>query len=157
VNLSGAGSAERIWLEEATADYFVTLGMRHPHLGRYFQPGDDNGELAHPSVVISYRFWQSHFRGDSAVIGDTGRLHNHPITIIGVTPPDYHGVDPILDIDVFAPLNQTWPTLTGSLSDRATSNFNAIGVLKPGLSLASAREAVRAKARVLERDYPDAN
>ena len=157
VNLSGGGTAERVWLEEATADYFVTLGMRQPYLGRYFQPGDDNGELAHPSVVLSYKFWQSHFRGDSTVIGDTIRLNNHPITIIGVAPAEFHGIDPILDIDVFAPLNQTWPTLTGSLSDRASSNFNAIGVLKPGLSLLSAREAVRAKARVLERDYPDAN
>src|SRR5262245_23434134 len=59
VNLSGGGAAERVWLEEATADYFVTLGLRQPYLGRYFQPGDDNGELAHPSVVLSYKFWQS--------------------------------------------------------------------------------------------------
>jgi predicted permease len=157
VNLSGGGgTAERIWMEEASANYFTTLGVK-PYLGRLFEPGEDEGELTHPVIVLSYKFWQSHFGGDPNVVGDTIRLNNHPIRIIGVTPSEFHGVDPLLDIDGFSPINQTWPTMTPDLRDRGSSSFNTFGTLKPGLSLAAAREAVRAKAKVLERDYPEAN
>ncbi|HEY9227357.1 MAG TPA: ADOP family duplicated permease, partial [Gemmatimonadaceae bacterium] len=156
LNLSAGGTAERVWMEEGTANYFTTLGVK-PYLGRLFQPGDDDGELAHPVVVLTYKFWQSHFNGDPNVIGDTIRLNNHPITIIGVTPPEFHGVDPLLDMDAFTPINQTWPSFGASINDRAGSAFNVFGVLAPGVSVNTAREAVRAKARVLERDYPEAN
>ena len=156
MSISGGRGAQRIWTEQATANYFRTLGVR-PLLGHFFEDHDDDGELAHPVIVLSYKFWQSHFNGDPNVIGDTLRLNNHPIRIIGVTPRGFHGADALLDIDAFTPLNQTWPTYGASLHDRGASGFNVIGLLKPGLSLASAREAVRGKAKALEREYPETN
>ncbi len=108
INVSGGRGADRVWVEETTANYCTTLGVK-PMLGRVWQPGDDDGELAHPYVVLTYRFWQSHFGGSAAVIGDTIRLNNHPATIIGVTPPEFHGADALLDMDAFTLLNQTWP------------------------------------------------
>lgn len=156
MSLSGGRGAERVWVEEATANHFRVLGV-HPLLGRLFEPGDDDGELTHPEIVLSYKFWQSHFGGDPNVVGDTIRLNNHPMHIIGVTPPTFHGADALLDIDAFAPLNQTWPTYGASLHDRSGTGFNVIGLLRPGLSLAAARAAVRGKAKLLEREYPDVN
>jgi len=156
VNISGGRGAERIWTEEATANYFTTLGVR-PLLGHLFQPGDDDGELAHPVMVLSYKFWQSHFGGDPNVVGDTLRVNNHPIRIIGVTPPSFHGADALIDIDAFVPINQTWPTYGPSLYDRAGAGFNVIGLLKSGLALDAARAAVRTKAKLLERTYPESN
>lgn len=156
MNVSDGRGAQRIWTEEGTANYFTVLGVK-PLLGRLFQPGDDEGEVAHPYIVLSYKFWKSHFGGNPNVVGDTIRLNNHPITIIGVTPPEFHGKDPLLDIDAFAPLNQTWPSFGPSLNDRASSNLNAFGILRPGLSLAAAKEAVRAKSRALESQYPASN
>jgi predicted permease len=156
INVSGGRGADRVWVEETTANYFTTLGVK-PMLGRVWQPGDDDGELAHPYVVLTYRFWQSHFGGSAAVIGDTIRLNNHPATIIGVTPPEFHGADALLDMDAFTLLNQTWPAYGSSLRDRGSSMLNVIGLLRPGLSLAAARQAVNAKAATLERQYPEAN
>jgi predicted permease len=154
-NLSSGRGAERIWMEEATANYFTVLGVK-PFLGRFYRPDEDNGELAHPVIVLSYALWQSHFGGNPAVVGDTIRINNHPITIIGVTPPEFHGVDPLLEMSAFTPLNQTWPTF-GSLTDRAGVSFNVVGTLARGVSLAAARQAVRAKAKSLEKEYPEAN
>jgi len=156
MNMSGGRGAERIYTEEGTANYFNVLGVK-PLLGRLFQPGDDEGEVAHPYIVLSYKFWKSHFGGNPNVIGDTIRLNNHPITIIGVTPPEFHGKDPLLDIDAFAPLNQTWPSFGESIHDRANIALTAFGILQPGVSLDAAKQAVRAKSRTLERQYPESN
>jgi predicted permease len=156
MNLAGGNGANRIWTEETTANFFETLGVK-PLLGRLFTAGDDQGELAHPVIVLTYGFWQSQFGGSASVIGDTIRLNNHPIRIIGVTPPGFHGVDPLLRLSAFTPLNQTWPSFGGSLRDRADGELNLIGTLRPGLSLAAAKQAVAARARALEREYPESN
>jgi putative ABC transport system permease protein len=109
VNLSGGRGAERMWIEEVTANFFTLLGLR-PALGRLLVPGDDQGALAHPYIVLDYDFWQSHFGGNPHVVGDTIRLNDHPVTIIGVAPRGFHGVDAMLRVDGFTPLNQTWPS-----------------------------------------------
>jgi len=156
LNISGGRGADRIWVEESSADYFNTLGVK-PLLGRLWQPGDDDGELAHPYIVLSYKFWQSHFGGSASVIGDTIRVNNHPATIIGVTPAGFQGVDPLIEMDAFTLLNQSWPSYGAVLQDRASSIVNVFGLLRPGLSLAAARHAVKTKAATLERLYPEAN
>jgi len=117
LNISGGRGADRIWVEESTADYFNTLGVK-PLLGRLWQPGDDDGELAHPYIVLSYKFWQSHFGGSASVIGDTIRVNNHPATIIGVTPAGFQGVDPLIEMDAFTLLNQSWPSYGAVLRSR---------------------------------------
>ncbi len=53
----------RVWGYEATGNYFRTLGLQ-PLLGRFFGPEVDDQPVAHPVVVLSYRYWQSHFAGD---------------------------------------------------------------------------------------------
>ena len=156
MNLAGGNGANRIWTEETTANFFETLGVK-PFIGRLFGPDEDQGELAHPVIVLAYDFWQSQFGGSAAVIGDTIRLNNHPIRIIGVTPPGFHGVDPLLRLSAFTPINQTWPSFGGSMRDRASGSFNLIGTLRPGLSLAAAKKAVAARAKALEREYPTSN
>jgi predicted permease len=156
MNLAGGSGADRIWTEETSANFFDVLGVK-PLVGRLFAPDEDAGELAHPVIVLTYDFWQSHFGGSSAVIGDTIRLNDHPIRIIGVTPPGFHGVDPLLRMSAFTSLNQTWPSFGAALRDRGNTSFNLIGTLRPGLSVAAAQKAVAARAHALEREYPSSN
>jgi MacB-like periplasmic core domain len=106
VNLSGAHGAQRIFVQDVTANFFATLGMR-PAIGRLFQPGDDDGELAHPYIVLTHAFWMSRFGGDPSAIGDTIRINNHPVTIIGVTPAGFEGTDGLLAADGFTPIAAT--------------------------------------------------
>jgi predicted permease len=156
VNVSGSHGAQRVMVQDVTANFFPMLGLR-PAVGRLLQPGDDDGELAHPYIVLSYAFWQSHFGGDPAAIGDTIRVNNHPVTIIGVTPAGFEGTDGLLAIEAFTAINQTWPSYGAKLQDRGSGGFNVIGRLRPGLSLGAARAAVAAKTATLEREYPANN
>ena len=156
VELATDRGADRIWIDDATANYFAVLGLR-PLLGRTFLPDEDRGVLAHPTIVITYKAWQSRFAGDSSVIGRVIRINDHPVTVIGVMPPEFHGVRPLVDIDGVAPIEQVSPVYGAALEDRASPAFSVFGRLRPGVSLSAAKEAVRVKARQLERAYPATN
>ena len=116
-----------------------------------------DGALAHPVIVLTYKAWQAQFAGDSGVVGAPSRINGHPVTVIGVMPPEFHGVRPLVDIDGIAPIDQVWPAYGAMLEDRAATAVSVFGRLRPGVSLSAAREAVRVKARQLERAYPVTN
>jgi putative ABC transport system permease protein len=68
---------------------FPTLGVP-PLLGRNLGPSDSpDGPEPQPVVVLHYRFWQRHFRGDPAVIGKKLELNHTQYTIVGVTRPNF--------------------------------------------------------------------
>jgi MacB-like protein len=139
--LDNGRGADRLWIDEGTANYFSTLGLR-PLLGRTFLPGDDDGVLAHPNLVLTYKAWQARFGGDSSVIGRVVRINDHPMTVIGVTPPEFHGVLPLVDIDGVVALNQLWPANPQVLEDRRVFSMNVVGRLRAGVSREQARRAV---------------
>jgi predicted permease len=156
VELNTAGGAERLFVDDVTANFFSVLGLP-AFLGRTFARGEDDGALAHPTVVLTYKGWKAHFAGDSSVVGRVVQINDHPVTVIGVMPPEFHGVRPIVDVDGVTCLNQVWPSYGLDLENRASFTFDVFGHLREGLSLAQAREAVRIKARQLEREYPTTN
>jgi predicted permease len=156
VELETDRGADRLWIDDGTANYFSVLGLR-PLLGRTFAPDDDRGVLSHPSIVLTYKAWMKHFAGDSGVVGRAIRINDHPVTVIGVMPPEFHGIRPLVAIDGVAPIDQVWPAYGAVLEDRGALTVSVFGRLRPGVSLASAREAVRLRARQLERAYPTTN
>jgi predicted permease len=156
VELNGDRGAERIWIDDATANYFSVLGLQ-PLLGRTFAADEDRGVLSHPTIVLSYKSWQARFAGDSDVVGRVIRINEHPVTVIGVMPPEFHGVRPLVDIDGVAALNQIWPAYGDALESRSAMIVSVFGRLRRGVSLSTAREAVRLKAKQLERAYPSTN
>ena len=60
-------------------------------LGRTILPDDDR-PTAPPVAVISSKYWHSRFGTDPAVVGKTIRVNNVPVTIVGVLPPEFTGV-----------------------------------------------------------------
>jgi putative ABC transport system permease protein len=156
VTLATDRGADRLWVDEATANYFSTIGL-HAYIGRTFLPDEDDGVLAHPTIVLSYKAWRSHFAADSSVIGRVIRVNDHPMTVIGVTPSEFHGVRPLVDIDGVTCFNQIWPAEGAALEDRRSFAYDAIGRLRPGISLSQARAAVRLDAERLQRAYPTTN
>ena len=119
VELNTDRGAERLWIDDATANYFSVLGLTSM-LGRTFAPGDDDGVLAHPYIVLTYKAWRKHFGGDSGVVGRVIRINDHPVTVIGVMPPEFHGVRPIVDIDGVTCINQVWPAYGSNLENRGS-------------------------------------
>ena len=75
-------------------------------IGRTFGPADDqpNGGPDGPVAVISYGLWQRAFGGAAATAGETLEIDRVRFTIVGVTPPDFFGLDVGHSVDVMFPL-----------------------------------------------------
>jgi len=84
--LDTGDNASRVWLYEASGNYFDVLHIR-PYLGRLFHASDEHGSNSAPYIVLTYAYWHTRFRDDRDVIGRSVQLNKHPFTIIGVTPP----------------------------------------------------------------------
>ncbi|HEU5453222.1 MAG TPA: ABC transporter permease, partial [Terriglobales bacterium] len=142
------GGAEKAGGRIVTGDYFQTLGVQ-PLIGRTFTGDEDRVPGGDPYLVISYGYWQRRFSGDPSVIGRTVRVRNFPFTIIGVAPPSFFGDVVGSRPDFWAPMMME-PTLMPGRDFLETPNTSAlllIGRLKPGVTLAQAREDVNAIVR----------
>src|SRR5579863_9416688 len=99
-------------------------------LGRGLQPSDAiDGQDPQPVVVLSYKFWQRHFNGDSSVLGKTLQLVRKNYLIVGVASSRFTWGDG----DVYLPLK-----ITGD----PVKSFYAGVRLKPGISHAQANAAL---------------
>jgi predicted permease len=122
-----------------SGEMFSTLGVR-PWKGRMFYAEDDRPGCGTPGMVISYAFWQSEFGGQDSPIGKSLLIRQHPIEIIGVTPPSFFGLEVGEKFDValpFCSLPALYPEDT-SLRRRDYFWLTVMGRLKRGGSLAQA-------------------
>src|SRR4029077_19583003 len=98
-------TARALRSEYVSGHYFSTLGVG-AFGGRIITPEDDTPS-APPVAVLSHRAWQTTYGGDTAVVGSTFIIENHPFTIVGVAPPGFFGEmlesDPP---DIWMPLQQ---------------------------------------------------
>ncbi len=140
--------------EFVSANWFDELGAG-PAAGRMFHRGVDDTASAPAVVVLSYRFWQRSFGGRLDLVGSTIRLNGQPTVVAGVTDARFPGLDrsdfwiPIERIAYFQPASAV-------LNDWATQTVQMYGRLRPGVSLAGAREASRAVMADLAAARPDA-
>lgn len=104
INLSVDGSAEpSVRGHLVTANYFSLLGVSAV-LGRAIDQNDNLLPNGHPVAVLSHGYWERRFAGDPGVIRRTVRLSATPFTIIGITPPEFFGVEVGDAPDVFVPI-----------------------------------------------------
>jgi predicted permease len=139
---------------DVTGNYFDLLGVR-PEIGRFFHASDEHGPGSAPYVVLSDALWRREFHADPAVIGKTVDLSTHPFTIVGVAPPDFHGLERFLWPDYFVPMvNEEQVEGWDFLQSRLYNPVAVIGRLKPGVTPQQATENLNAIARDLEKEYP---
>src|SRR5919198_503578 len=137
----GGAEATKLNAVFATGNYFSMLGAT-TELGRTWGASECATPGACPFAVLSYDFWQRQYGGDRGVMGRTISLNRQPITILGVAARDFRGVD-ITVPDMWVPLlmrEQLVPE-PGQLTARDFSWLRVIGRLKPGVSVAQARQA----------------
>jgi predicted permease len=129
-----------------SGDYFSTLGVS-TILGRTIDRADDQLAGGSAVAVISYKYWRERLAGDPAVVGTKIVVNNYPFTIIGVTPPEFFGLQSGQQIDVSVPLKmiaQLRPeyAMTGTRYDVLRSAirpaFFIMGRLRPGVTVATA-------------------
>jgi hypothetical protein len=84
--VTGSDVPDDVIAIEMTGSHLQFLGLA-PLLGRYFLPADaPDGQDPQPVAVLSYKFWQRHYRGDPALVGKTIQLDHKTYTILGVMP-----------------------------------------------------------------------
>jgi predicted permease len=141
VNVVVDGQAEIATGFISTGNYYRLLGV-NASLGRTIIPEDDQPS-APPVAVISARYWRSRFGSDPAVVGKVVRINNVPVTIIGVLPASFTGVQQAVSDppDVAVPLALDAPLSTGPPEQPRASQptywwLQVIGRLKPGATAA---------------------
>ncbi|MGO9443082.1 MAG: ABC transporter permease [Terriglobales bacterium] len=160
LSIGEEGKTERAFAELVSANYFDVLKVK-PVLGRTFLPEDGlDREGGAALAVIGYRMWQTRFRGDPKVLGQTIRLNRHELTIIGVAPRGFRGTLAGVLFEVWIPVTMATAMGTGdgTLHYRATRDETSTIVrLKPGVTLPQARAEVAAIGKRLAAAHPDTN
>src|SRR5256714_1234949 len=155
-NLATGGEAHYARGNWVSGDYFNTLGER-PILGRVFTREDDHRGCGAPGAVISYGFWQREFAGDPAALGRKITLEGHPFEIIGITSPNFYGVEVGRSYDVAVPICSE-PLIHGEDSIYNMRHgwwISAMGRLKPGWTIAKATAQLRSiSPAILEATVP---
>jgi putative ABC transport system permease protein len=137
-------------------DLLTTLGVR-PELGRGFAPEDEKAGTR--VILISHALWMTQFGGDASVIGRTIRLSGDSFTMIGVMPASFL-------FPVTAPKTAIWTTLAvdntntpgeSMFTERGAHFLNAIGRLKPDVTVAQASQDIASVAAYLAKQYPKSN
>ena len=134
-----------------TANYFDVLEAV-PLLGRTFRPGED-APGKDDVVMMSYALWQSTFGGDPSIVGRTIDLDAKAYTVIGVLGPDFFSPH-IFNVqpDLWIPRS-----FDRARDDRVLRDLLVYGRLRDGISLESARSAVRTIAAQIGAQHPDTN
>ncbi len=144
----------RVWMEEASGNYFDALKLK-PYLGRLFHGADEHGPNSAPYIVLTYAYWHSHFHEDRGVVGRLIRLNKHPFTIIGVTPPGFHGTLSFFNPDLFVPIVNHPMFGEDDFKDRSQRwVFMTLGHLKEGVSPAQAVADLNSIGADLAKKYP---
>jgi putative ABC transport system permease protein len=145
-DITGAGKPEAITASPVSSDFFSVLGVQPLH-GRTFLPEEDNPGKNH-EVVLSYKFWQTHYAADPGVVGKSINFDGEPYAIVGVMGPKMTKPD----------LAQVWTPLgltPKEASVRGEHHFLSIARLKPEATLAQAQAEMNAISERLEAAYPE--
>jgi predicted permease len=124
----------------SSGNYFRVLGVT-ARLGRTLLPEDDT-PTAPPVAVISSKYWHTRFGTDPAIVGRAIRVSDVPITIVGVLPPEFTGIQqPTGELpDISVPLSldaQLNPRPGAPRSAQSTYWWlQVMGRLKPGVTAA---------------------
>jgi putative ABC transport system permease protein len=141
------GEAERVRVSDVTPNLFPLLGLQ-PILGQAFPlvEAQQDGERV---VILSHGFWQSHFGSDPKALGQSLSLDGNPYTVIGVMPPSI----------TFPEKTELWRPLAFPLRrvGRDARFVNAVGRLKPGVTVEQAQARLATFAKTLEQDHPETN
>jgi putative ABC transport system permease protein len=145
MNYTGGSFPEQLRSGRVSADFFK-LTAAPVVLGRAFLPEEDrpNGPRV---AVISRQFWETRFSADPNIVGKSISLGGDPHTIVGVLGD--------FDFREFGPVPQVWTLFQfDPNTDDRGHYFQAMGRLKPGVTLQQAEARLGASADDYRRKFP---
>jgi predicted permease len=157
-SLSRGGEGERITGMAVSPSYFDVMGVQ-PAAGRFFVQDEDAAGSLPAVAIVDHRFWRERLGGDPDVVGSTARINRVPFTVVGVTPPDFHGHTIGFQPDVYVPLRAIPLVREGRDDfDRRGANWHmAVARLAPGATVEEADAQVKGVYARLAEAYPESN
>lgn len=119
-----------------SGNYFSLLGV-NATVGRAIGREDDRIPNGHPVAMISHGYWQRRFGLQPEIIGRNIWISGASFTIIGVTPPEFFGLEVGRAPDIFVPLMMqpsVLPAFENLLDGKIYKTWlEVFGRLKPGV------------------------
>jgi len=139
------GTRELVYREFFSGDFFQMLGVRAA-LGRLITPADDvdGGKPDGQVVAISDRLWRRRFNADPRIVGTPLQVDHASLTIVGVLPAEFHGLEVGRTFDIAMPLDTR---LAGNFIgnyERDTPILNLVVRRRPGQTIGASAAALRA-------------
>ena len=146
--LLGDGEPERLAGLAVSSNFFDVIGA-HASLGRLFGAVDADGESS-DAIILTDGFWHRRFAADPNIVGKRLDMTGRSRVVIGVLSPDFvFDGRPIDAFTVFA------PSSIPGVANHGQHMLEAIGRIKPGISLAQAHQDLAAAATRLADAYPE--
>jgi predicted permease len=155
-NLTGEGAPERVGVTRVSSNLLPMLGVSAER-GRLFVPDEDSPGAA-ATAVLTDGMWARRYGRDPEMIGKSITINEQPYEVVGILPQRFalpREVLPLLDgteqVDIFLPL----PLTPNAAQIRTNEDYNIVGKLKPGVSVAPAQAEMDTITARLRRDYPE--
>jgi putative ABC transport system permease protein len=144
---------QRLDSRSVTMNFFEVLATT-PSQGRLFDPTDARPDAA-STAVVSHSFSMRVFGGAAAALGQTVSLNRRSYTVIGVLPPGFRYMTAA---DVYLLLEpQVAANYRGMQSRTNQTSLYAVGRVKSGIDVTSARAEMQNIAAALALEYPETN
>jgi macrolide transport system ATP-binding/permease protein len=131
-------TAQRVAMEGVTRSYFDTIGVQ-AEFGQSVSAQDV--DRASPVGMVSFRCWKSRFGADPNVIGRTFSVGGELVTVIGVAPPTFAGLEVGTPSDIWVPASLV-PRLSKQPPELIF--FDAlVGRLMPGVTQSQAEHEIQ--------------
>jgi predicted permease len=146
VTLGGQAEPQRVVAMVSTPSLLRLLQV-HPIRGRVFS--EEEGESGKTTkAILTYASWQQWFGGQDNAVGRDVRINGEPFAIVGVLPQSFRFLDP--DVKLWIPV--AFSAQEKSDDNRHSNNWSYVARLKPGATVAQARQQIDAlNARNLDR------
>jgi predicted permease len=155
-NLTGEGGPERVGAVRVSSNLLPMLGERAER-GRLFLSEED-AEGAAATAILTDGMWARRYGRNPKVIGKAITINGQPYEVVGILPQSFalpQEVLPLLDgteqAEIFLPL----PLAASAAQIRTHEDYNIVGKLKPGVSVAQAQAEMDTITARLRRDFPE--
>jgi predicted permease len=159
--ITGAGLPTKVHGSEISAGLFSTLGVT-PALGTNIFPEPHVGPSPEGvyDIILNYSLWRSSFGSDPAIVGKQIQLDLKPYTVIGVMPAGFEfpltADRAMFWISIAQDMTKTGKDDT-SVEERGVHQYDAVGRLRPDVTLRQARNELATIASQLQKQYPETN
>jgi len=145
--ITGNGRPEEVDVAPITSNLLSLLGVQ-PLIGRSFTA--DEYKPGNAVVLISAAIWQQRYGSDPNIVGRTIHLNGVAYRILGVMPFGF----------TFPDRSALWVPLALTAAEQAERDshyLQVFGLLRPGVTLQSARQEMTDISLQMEHEYPATN